>query len=299
MLPAALTQALQEHTRRSLGNDFRIDAIEAVGGGDINPAFRLRATHASVFAKIRPENDIHMFVSESEGLDALRRCPAFRVPRVLATGKAEGFAFLLLEWLDITPIGDPAAAQRAGEALAILHRNESPCYGWPHDNFIGSTPQHNVESINWARFFIEQRLMPQFEMAFEKGHRSALKEYAESIYAKLPVLFLEYRPTPSLLHGDLWSGNLGTLTDGTPVLFDPACYYGDRETDLAMTELFGGLPLAFYAAYRKALPLNEGYERRKPAYNLYHILNHLNLFGRSYLGQAERLSAQLARELGH
>lgn len=298
MLSQNLVGELETAARQVLGTEFRVEAVSAVGGGDINTAVCLRGPHAKVFAKLRPAGDLAMFKAEAEGLRALAQCAAIRVPLVLACAEAGDRAYLLLEWLDIQPLHDSPAADRAGEALAELHRCTRAEYGWNHDNFIGSTLQRNFESINWASFFITARLRPQFEMAAAHGFGANLLRQAESIYAKLPALFLEYRPTASLLHGDLWSGNFGSLADGSPVLFDPACYYGDRETDLAMTELFGGLPLAFYAAYRRSWPLHPDYERRKPVYNLYHILNHLNLFGRSYLGQAERLTAQLARELG-
>lgn len=298
MLSPDLIGELEAASRYTLGTDFRVESVEPVSGGDINTALRLRGPHTSVFVKLRPASDLAMFEAEAEGLHALAQCPAIRVPAVLGTGCAGDRAYLLLEWLDIQPLRDNAMAERAGEALAELHRCTRTEYGWHRDNFIGSTPQRNFDSINWATFFITARLKPQFDMAVARGFGDNLRRQAESIYAKLPALFLEYRPEASLLHGDLWSGNLGCLPDGCPVLFDPACYYGARETDLAMTELFGGLPLSFYAAYRKSWPLYADYERLKPVYNLYHILNHLNLFGRSYLGQAERLTAQLARELG-
>ena len=297
LLPEAAE--LEALARTTLGTAFALQQVIPVGGGDISPALRLIGTQTSVFVKLAPAADAPMFAAEAENLRALAACTALKVPSVLGLGETAGHAALLLEWLDLEPLREDAAAQRAGAALAELHRCTQEHYGWPHANFIGRTPQHNAQSSNWPRFFIEQRLLPQFELAAANGFRKALMAYAEPICAKLPALFLEYRPQASLLHGDLWSGNLGALADGTPVLFDPACYYGDRETDVAMSELFGGLPLAFYAAYRAVWPLQDDYERRKPLYNLYHILNHLNLFGRSYLAPAERLAAQLARDLGH
>lgn len=299
MQPSALIGELETTARTALGNDFRVTGFKPVGGGDISTSLQLYGTRTNVFAKLRPADDLRMFEAEAEGLQALAACPAVRVPAVLGLGRTAEQAFLLLEWLDIQPLHDAEAAGRAGAALAELHRCTRTEYGWERDNFIGTTPQQNFASINWASFFINARLRPQFELAIRNGFSRDLLRHGEAIYAKLPALFLEYRPDASLLHGDLWSGNLGCLADGSPVLFDPACYYGDREADLAMTELFGGLPLSFYAAYRNSAPLHADYERRKPVYNLYHLLNHLNLFGRSYLGQCERLAAQLARDLGH
>ena len=298
MLSPALQSELEACARTALGAALRIDAITPVSGGDINTALRLDGPAGPVFAKLRPAADAAMFSAEADGLQALSRCDAIRVPKVLAQGEAEDQAFLLLEWLDISPLRDETTARRAGAALAALHRCTGEHFGWPQDNFIGSTPQANGLTGNWSRFFVQQRLQPQFARAASKGFKGDLQRNGERICERTPGLFVDYHPQPSLLHGDLWSGNLGALADGTPVLFDPACYYGDRDADVAMTELFGGLPLDFYSAYRASWPLAEGYELRKTLYNLYHILNHLNLFGGGYLRQAERMASQLASELG-
>jgi len=292
-----LLAELEAAVRAALGNAFCIKDAEPVSGGDINTALRLRGAGTSVFVKLRNSADEAMFRAEAACLQALTACDAIKVPTVLGQGQAAGQAFLLLEWLEIHPIRSEDQACRAGEALAALHACKGERFGWEHANFIGSTSQSNTPSDNWAQFFVRERLQPQFALATKNGFGATFKPYAEAIFEKSPAFFIEYLPTPSLLHGDLWSGNLGALPDGTPVLFDPACYYGDRETDLAMSELFGGLPVAFYSSYRKALPLSAGYELRKPLYNLYHILNHLNLFGHSYLGQAERMASNLARAL--
>lgn len=297
MIDPQLHNTLQEALRHPLGNAFCIDHAEVVAGGDINTSLRLSGPQGSVFAKLRPAQDMAMFEAEAQALQALSRSNAIRVPEVIACTQAGNMACLLLEWLDIQPIRSEEQAHRAGEALAALHACKGEHFGWPHDNFIGNTPQCNTETDNWAQFFVRQRLQPQFALAAKNGFGASFKPYAEAIFEKSPAFFIEYLPTPSLLHGDLWSGNLGSLPDGSPVFFDPASYYGDRETDVAMSELFGGLPVAFYASYRKAYPLSAGYELRKPLYNLYHILNHLNLFGRSYLGQAERMASNLARAL--
>jgi protein-ribulosamine 3-kinase len=161
--------------------------------------------------------------------------------------------------------------------LAKVHRTAAPRFGWQRDNYIGSTPQRNGWCEDWREFWIERRVGPQLELARRNGFR----------VAEPPLGSLDgHRPQPSLLHGDLWSGNAGFTAEG-PVIFDPAVYYGDREADLAMTELFGGFPGTFYEAYHAAWPLEPGYEQRKHLYNLYHLLNHLNLFGGSYLGQVE------------
>lgn len=185
-----------------------------------------------------------------------------------------GRAFIEMERLQLGARADwPALAGM----LATLHGRSAPRFGWEEDNWIGLAPQHNGWAEDWASFYVKKRIAPQASRARENGFVLEIPDLAP---------LLRHKPAPSLLHGDLWSGNAG-FTPGGPVLFDPAVYFGDREADLAMTELFGGFPPAFYAAYRKALPLPEGYELRKHAYNLYHLLNHLNLFGAGYLGQVQ------------
>ena len=207
--------------------------------------------------------------AEADGLRAL--AGVVRVPRILEQGPG----FLRLERLELKRSGDWAAL--AG-MLATLHRTSGPRFGWHRDNWIGRTPQVNSWRDDWATFFQECRLVPQLELARRNGFSIALPDMSA---------LKGHRPAPSLLHGDLWSGNAGFI-DGGPVLFDPAVYYGDRETDLAMTELFGGFPARFYEAYEEAFPLPEGYESRKHLYNLYHLLNHLNIFGEGYLAEVER-----------
>jgi len=210
------------------------------------------------------------FAAEAHGLEALR--PHIRVPKVLDLGIKGGKAFILLEHLDLRGGGDYAAL---GRMLAAVHRQTGPRFGWARDNYIGLAQQQNGWCDDWAQFWVTRRMEPQLSLARDKGFN-----------VSMPSLHLlqNHKPQPSLLHGDLWSGNAGFTAEG-PVVFDPAVYYGDRETDLAMTELFGGFPPAFYRAYNEAFPLAPGYERRKHLYNLYHLLNHLNLFGGGYLGQ--------------
>jgi len=218
------------------------------------------------------------FAAEADGLDALR--PHIRVPRVLERGLRNGKAFILLEPLDLRP-GDYAAL---GRALATLHHQSGPRFGWARDNYIGLSPQQNGWCDDWLEFWVTRRMEPQISWAREKGFDVSMP----------PMRLLEkHKPQPALLHGDLWSGNAGFTAAG-PVIFDPAVYYGDRETDLAMTELFGGFPRAFYRAYDEAFPLEPGYEKRKHLYNLYHLLNHLNIFGGVYLGQVKQTLRLLA-----
>lgn len=219
------------------------------------------------------------FAAEAAGLEALH--PHVRVPQVLDRGVRNGKAFILLEHLELKRNGDYADL---GRMLAKLHRQTAPRFGWAHDNYIGLAPQRNGWYDDWTRFWRERRMLPQIELANRNGFR-----------VEMPNLDLleNHKPPPSLLHGDLWSGNAGFTAEG-PVVFDPAVYYGDREADLAMTELFGGFPAEFYRAYDEAFPLAQGYEKRKHLYNLYHLLNHLNLFGGGYLAQVRETLRLLA-----
>jgi protein-ribulosamine 3-kinase len=231
------------------------------------------------FVKRRAAEHADAFAAEADGLEALR--PHVRVPDVLGRGLKDGEAFIALERLDLQRTGDWLSL---GRMLAKLHRVHGERFGWHRDNYIGLSPQLNGWRDDWATFFEACRLAPQLELARKKGF--ALDGPSLS-------LLEGHRPRPSLLHGDLWSGNAG-FTPAGPVVFDPAVYYGDREADLAMTELFGGFPREFYVAYEEELPLDAGYAKRKHLYNLYHLLNHLNLFGGGYLGQVKATLGLLA-----
>lgn len=225
------------------------------------------------FLKSNSPDQADGFAAEADGLLALRNA-GVRAPEPLAHGVAGGDAYLLLEYLELGAKGDFAAF---GRMLAKAHRQARPRFGWARDNYIGSTPQKNAWCDEWAEFWMTRRLEPQISMARKRGFEVSMPSSR---------LLETHRPQPSLLHGDLWSGNAGFTKDG-PVVFDPAVYYGDREADLAMTELFGGFPREFYKAYNETFPLDAGYEKRKNLYNLYHLLNHLNLFGGGYLGQVK------------
>lgn len=290
MLPA-----IEETLRKLAGSAFRITETAAVAGGCIHQTLIVGDGHYRYFVKTGAALARPMFEGEADGLNAIAATGTFRTPAVIAIGGNEEHAFLILEHLDMHPPASSDEGAAFGSALARLHRDIGPAFGWERDNHIGATPQLNGRSDNWAGFFANQRLRPQLERARQGGYGGELQQLGARVLERLPALFLEYRPQPSLLHGDLWHGNAGITPHGEPVLFDPACYHGDREADLAMSELFGGFPGTFYAAYRRDWPLDRGYESRKPLYNLYHLLNHLNLFGPGYLGAATRLAAQLAR----
>ena len=200
-----------------------------------------------------------------------------------------------MEYLDLAAPGVSAQSNSAdlGRQLALLHHQTAPQFGWKRDNTIGSTPQINTWSDNWIAFLGEQRLGYQLRLAHKNGYGKQLVAQGERLMAHLADFFPGYQPVASLLHGDLWGGNAAFTVSGEPVIFDPAVYYGDREADLAMTELFGGFGRDFYAAYREAWPPDSGYATRKTLYNLYHILNHANLFGGAYPDQAENMIQRL------
>ncbi len=248
------------------------------------------------FVKSGAAPDHARFVAEVEGLAALRATQTVRVPEVLDCGTDGQLAWLKIEKLKLHPL-DRVTGARLGRALAQLHRHSGAQFGWASDNFIGATPQENTPENSWPLFFARHRLLPQLKLARLHGLDSQLQAQGERLAEKMAAFFVGGHPQPSLLHGDLWAGNASALPDGTPVIFDPAVYYGDREADIAMAELFGGFPESFYAAYREAWPLSEGFETRKTLYNLYHILNHFNLFGSSYLGQTRRMIGSLIAEL--
>lgn len=241
---------------------------------------------ARTFVKTVPLADAAMLDAEAEGLRALAACRAIVVPDVVELGTRDGTAFLATAWLEF---GDEPRGEAMGRALARLHRvPQGTRYGWARDNYIGRSPQVNGWDDDWAAFFRERRLRPQLERAAHCGLRGA-----DALLDAVPLLLEGHAPAPSLLHGDLWAGNAAMLATGEPSIFDPAVYVGDREADLAMTRLFGGFDASFYRGYEQEWPLPEGHEGRRDLYNLYHIVNHLNLFGGSYRPQAQATIGRL------
>jgi fructosamine-3-kinase len=245
----------------------------------------------AAFIKTAPAADLAMFEAEAAGLEELRRAGEIRVPEVLGVGLRDGRSFIELERMVFS--GSSAATEeRLGRQLARLHGHTQKEFGWYRDNTIGPTPQKNAVCDDWLTFFRERRLAFQLDLAARHGHAGELQDLGARLLDALPALFEDYRPAASLVHGDLWGGNWGAV-DGEPVVFDPAVYFGDRETDIAMTMLFGGFSKTFYRAYSDAWPLAAGSETRLRLYQLYHVLNHLNLFGSGYHGQALRLLRSL------
>jgi protein-ribulosamine 3-kinase len=244
------------------------------------------------FVKTGPATSLPMFEAEAEGLRELAAADAIRVPAVIDCGIEDGAAFIAIERLRFER-ATTAIESTFGEQLANLHRHTREQHGWHRDNTIGPTPQHNPWIGDWIDFFREHRLRFQLDLAARNGYTGELQSLGDRLQQRLPELFEGYVPEASLCHGDLWSGNWG-VADGLPVIFDPAVYYGDRESDIAMTMLFGGFGRAFYRAYEESWPMAQGHERRLKLYQLYHVLNHLNLFGSGYLGQAMKLLRDLA-----
>ncbi len=257
-----------------------------IGGGCISAAQVLTLSGGErVFLKGNSARIDGLFRREAEGLSALAAAKGLRVPRVLALRSEATSQLILLEYIKAGAKGADFW-ETFGSGLAELHRASSPKgFGFESDNYLGSTEQKNAWCSDWIEFFGDRRLRFQAELAVRRGGADrSLAEGVEAVIRRLPEL-LDRPSRSSLLHGDLWSGNFMADERGNPVLIDPAVYYGHREADLAMSELFGGFDARFYAAYRAAWPLEPGYRERRDLYNLYHLLNHLNLFGRGYLPQ--------------
>lgn len=284
--------AISEH----LGRPYSIKSKSSVGGGCINSAFRIKSEDQEYFLKLNSADKLEMFVAEAEGLQELANTKAIHVPEPICYGTTNGQAFIVMESLNLGG-SKPAVMEIFAEQLASMHQHTKDQFGWHRDNTIGSTHQPNQWHSNWIEFWREQRLGFQLKLASRHGASQGLLNKGEMLQSKLDVFFTDYQPQASLLHGDLWSGNYSIMSNGEPVIFDPAVYYGDREADMAMTELFGGFGNDFYSAYNNAWPLDEGYRIRKTIYNLYHIINHFNMFGGSYASQAEGMIDRLLAEV--
>jgi len=284
-----LIDAIEQATAERI----RPEQVSPVGGGCINEAWILRAGERRYFLKVNQADRLAMFEAEQQALQVLAAAQAVRVPQPYGCAVVGPWAFLVMEALEL---GSRGRSAELGEQLAALHRVSQPYFGFMADNYIGTTEQPNGWDADWVSFYGERRLGHQLALAGRRGLSRRILEAGERLREALPVFFSDYDPQPSLLHGDLWGGNYGFLIDGTPVLFDPASYFGDREADIAMTELFGGFDRAFRAAYEQSWPLDPGYAQRRELYNLYHILNHYNLFGGGYGRQAESLIQRLLAE---
>ncbi|MFM2312906.1 MAG: hypothetical protein RLZZ04_2182 [Cyanobacteriota bacterium] len=281
-----IAQAISQET----GKQFAIANRKSISGGCINQGYQVSSQDRTYFVKLNDASQVEMFAAEALGLQQMYATQTITVPQPICWGTAGNSSFIVLQWLDLGA-GSNSSWTAMGHQLAAMHRAVSnQGFGWSRNNTIGSTPQINTWMNNWADFFAEQRIGFQLKLAQRCG--SSFPETNRVVDAVREQL-ANRQPQASLLHGDLWSGNGAIGSDGAPIIFDPATYYGDRETDLAMTELFGGFPAAFYDGYNEAWSLDRGYSQRKSIYNLYHILNHFNLFGGGYANQARTIIQQL------
>ena len=289
-------ETVEQFISSAIGQRFHIDTTNPVAGGCIHTAYRISGEGKFYFVKVnRPELE-WMFEAEALALDEIIATKTVRAPTPLCWGGTENSSFLVLEWLSLHS-NNPKCDRILGCQLAEMHQCAQPYFGWCQSNAIGSTKQTNTSTEKWVGFWLSQRLGFQLDLAAKNGYSGYIQGTGHELMEGLNSFFVGYRPTPSLLHGDLWAGNYAMEQSGTPVVFDPASYYGDREADIAMTELFGGFGTDFYSAYNGAFPLDPGYSIRKTLYNLYHILNHLNLFGGGYLRQAQSMIDELVAEL--
>lgn len=290
-----LTSGIVSWLEAETGFRLRPGTAHRVTGGCIHEAWLVDSEEGGmVFLKSNRADSLAMLTAERRCLDLLAESGAIRVPRPYATGIVDGKACLAMEGLELVSGAGESASARMAERLAALHGVCSPDgrFGADFDNFIGATPQSNAPSDSWADFFVGQRLEPQLELATARGRTfPETARLLSAVHTHLASLKIE----PSLLHGDLWGGNAAFLPDGQPVLFDPASYYGDRETDLAFTRLFGGFAPAFYRRYRELRPAPEPV--RESIYNLYHLLNHYHLFGGGYGEQSASLMREILREI--
>lgn len=288
--------AIAESIEHATGVPFVVERTNRVGGGCINQGFELHGGGREVFVKLNTAASLSMFEAEAAGLEEIAATGTVRVPCPVCAGADTVHAWLVLEYLPLSANSGKGMAA-LGERLAAMHRATRDRFGWRRDNTIGSTPQVNTQLSDWVEFWRRYRLGYQLDLAARNGYRGALQDKGTQLLERLPQFFQGYRPAASLLHGDLWGGNAAATAGGEPVIFDPAVYYGDREADLAMTTLFGGFTPAFYRAYETQWPLHPGHRDRRELYNLYHVLNHLNLFGGGYRAQAEEMIDRLLAAL--
>lgn len=281
-----IAQAISRETEQ----EFAIAKTKSVSGGCINQGYQVSSKDRTYFVKLNDVSKVDMFAAEALGLKQMYATKTITVPQPVCWGTAANSSYLVLQWLDLGS-GSNQSWTEMGRQLAAMHRvGTSQDFGWSRNNTIGSTPQINTWMDNWADFFAEQRIGYQLELAKRRGGNfPESNRVVDLVRNKLA----EWQPPVSLVHGDLWSGNAAISSDGAPIILDPATYYGDRETDLAMTELFGGFPTAFYNGYNEAWELDSGYRQRKSIYNLYHVLNHFNLFGGGYASQAKTIIQRL------
>lgn len=283
-------QTIEQEITQVIDEPFNIKHKQVVTGGDINLCYWLSNYQRNYFIKLNDKSRLQQFESEAYSLAQIKQLNIMACPNVVTTGTTLDKSFLVLEYLPF----NHASNQNwylFGKQLATMHKQSSHGqFGWQHDNYIGTTPQPNSWQSNWRTFFAEQRIGWQLQLLAEKSVKLGSIDHIINVCHDA---LLHHQVTPCLVHGDLWQGNVG-FSDNAAYIFDPASYYGDREVDIAMSELFGQMPDEFYQGYQEVFPLDADYDKRKLIYNFYHILNHANLFGGVYIEQSK---ANLSRIL--
>lgn len=287
-----LVDAIQRLIREKEGKSLSLRKVGSSHGGCIHDSGVWSDGNDRYFVKCNSVEALEQFEAEADGLTAVQSTGAIRVPNVVGVGVGGGQAFLVMEALELSNRAPAGGWAEMGKKLAKMHRCLGENFGWQRNNFIGSTTQSNARHESWAEFFVRERLRPQFELAVVNGFAF---DGVDKFLVRVGELLQNHQPQPSLLHGDLWSGNAAFTTSGDPVIYDPAVYYGDQECDLAFSEFFGGFPSEFYRGYQEEWLVDKGFDQRKGLYNLYHVLNHANLFGGGYTGQARFMMSEIGR----
>ncbi len=287
MLDSRLQQFLESIIFQSFGKNPSISEIQYVGGGCINNTLKVSFDKEQYFIKWNEDEENDMFEKEQLGLSILSSVDSLNIPETYQYGRIEGRNYLIMEFIEREATKNDFW-EILGQNLAALHQTTQDTFGLDHNNYIGRLAQKNDQKYNWIDFLIDNRFEVQLGLAIYNGHiNSDFAKKFRNLYPQLPGLLVQ--EPPSLLHGDLWSGNFMVGTKGLPFLIDPAIYYGNREIEIAFTQLFGGFDRKFYAAYNEALPLESGFQTRAEIYNLYPLLVHVNLFGTSYLSGIQRV----------
>jgi len=276
---------------------FSVINSRSVSGGDISDAYVLESPSRKFFVKLNQADRVDMFEAEFEGLHEIRKSNSIRVPLPICSSCTLNYSFLVLEFVEFSSSMDSHSQEILGRHVAKMHQYFGERFGWYRDNTIGSTKQINTQSDDWISFYRDHRLGFQLSLALQRGAGREFANVIDKLCSNVACFFSTHTPEPSLLHGDLWSGNHSFASNGEPLVFDPATYYGDREADIAMTELFGGYGTGFYEAYNDTYPLDCDYSVRKNLYNLYHVINHFNLFGGGYERQAIGIAKSLLAEI--
>ncbi|XTZ20502.1 MAG: fructosamine kinase family protein [cyanobacterium endosymbiont of Rhopalodia fuxianensis] len=277
---------IAQHISQATQEEFQIKNRRSVNGGCINQCYSLIGDNITYFVKINQASQVKMFAAEALGLKQISNTKTIRVPQVICWGIAEKTSYIVLEWIKFYQ-GTNQSWEEMGRKLGTMHRHQGAAqFGWKQNNTIGSISQINIWTDSWADFFAEYRVGYQLKLA--KRREENFSDCTQ-VVEMVRELLADRKPQPSLVHGDLWAGNVAVTQEGEPVILDPAIYYGDHEVDLAMTELFGGFSSRFYRGYNEVFPLEKGYQKRKTIYNLYHILNHFNSFGSGYRSQVDRM----------